>query len=33
MVVCPVVQAKLKEVDDLNETERGTSGFGSTGTK
>ena len=33
MVVCPVVQAKLKEVDDLNETKRGTSGFGSTGTK
>ena len=33
MVVCPVVQAKLKEVDDLNETERGTGGFGSTGTK
>ena len=24
---------KLKEVDDLNETERGTGGFGSTGTK
>ena len=33
MVVCPVVQAKLQEVDDLNETERGTGGFGSTGTK
>ena len=33
MVVCPVVQAQLKEVDDLSETERGKSGFGSTGTK
>ena len=33
MVVCAVVQAKLQEVDDLNETERGTGGFGSTGTK
>ena len=33
MVVCPVVQAQLKEVDDLNETERGKGGFGSTGTK
>ena len=33
MVVCPVVQAQLKEVNDLNETERGEGGFGSTGTK
>ena len=33
MVVCPIVQAKLKEVDDLSETERGKGGFGSTGTK
>ena len=33
MVVCPIVQAQLKEVDDLNQTERGTGGFGSTGTK
>ena len=33
MVVCPIVQAQLKEVDDLNETERGKGGFGSTGTK
>ena len=33
MVVCPVVQAQLKEVDDLNETERGKGGFGSTGAK
>ena len=33
MVVCPVVQAQLKEVDDLSETERGKGGVGSTGTK
>ena len=33
MVVCPIVQAQLKEVDDLSETERGKGGFGSTGTK
>ena len=33
MVVCPIVQAHLKEVDDLSETERGKGGFGSTGTK
>ena len=33
MVVCPVIQAQLEEVDDLNETERGKGGFGSTGTK
>ena len=33
MVVCPIVQAQLTEVDDLNETERGKGGFGSTGTK
>ena len=33
MVVCPIVQAQLKEVDDLKETERGQGGFGSTGTK
>ena len=32
MVVCPVVQAQLKEVNDLNETGRGEGGFGSTGT-
>ena len=31
MVVCPIVQAQLKEVDDLNQTERGKGGFGSTG--
>jgi len=33
MVVCPIIQAQLKEVDDLSETERGKGGFGSTGTK
>ena len=33
MVVCPVVQAQLKEVSDLSVTERGEGGFGSTGTK
>ena len=33
MVVCPVIQAQLKEVDDLNETERGKGGFRSTGIK
>tara|TARA_B100001769_G_C21759298_1_gene415499 strand:- start:91 stop:531 length:441 start_codon:yes stop_codon:yes gene_type:complete len=33
MVVCPIVQAELREVNDLNQTERGKGGFGSTGTK
>ena len=33
MVVCPVVQAQIKEVVDLSETERGKGGFGSTGSK
>ena len=33
MVVCPVVQAKLEEVKELSDTERGSDGFGSTGTK
>ena len=33
MVVCPVVQATLEEVKELPKTERGTGGFGSTGTK
>lgn len=31
MVLCPVTQAVLEEVDDLNKTNRGTGGFGSTG--
>ena len=33
MVVCPVVEAQIKEVEDLSETERGKGGFGSTGSK
>tara|TARA_B110001452_G_C15002217_1_gene350365 strand:+ start:48 stop:488 length:441 start_codon:yes stop_codon:yes gene_type:complete len=33
MVVSPVVQAALEEVEDLSETTRGLSGFGSTGIK
>ena len=33
MVVCPVIKAKLKEVKDLDNTTRGSDGFGSTGTK
>tara|TARA_Y100000816_G_scaffold219758_1_gene164793 strand:- start:404 stop:844 length:441 start_codon:yes stop_codon:yes gene_type:complete len=33
MVICPIVQAQLKEVEVLSETERGKGGFGSTGTK
>ena len=33
MVVCPVVQAKFEEVKELSDTVRGSSGFGSTGTK
>ncbi|MBT0665789.1 dUTP diphosphatase [Geobacter pelophilus] len=31
MVVAPVVQAKLVEVDELDETTRGSGGFGHTG--
>ena len=31
MVVCPVIKAKLKEVDSLDNTSRGSGGFGSTG--
>ncbi len=31
MILCPIVKAKLVEVDDLNETKRGEEGFGSTG--
>ena len=33
MVVCPIIQAEFEEVNELNETIRGTGGFGSTGTK
>lgn len=32
MVIAPVVQAGWRETDDLGETDRGTGGFGSTGT-
>ncbi len=32
MVIAPVVQAQLNEVQDLTETSRGQGGFGSTGT-
>ena len=33
MVLCPVVKANLREVEFLEDTKRGTSGFGSTGVK
>ena len=33
MVLCPIVKAKLKEVETLEDTKRGTGGFGSTGVK
>ena len=33
MVLCPVVKAKLKEVNSLEDTLRGSGGFGSTGVK
>ena len=33
LVIAPVVQAEFVEVDVLDDTERGTGGFGSTGTK
>jgi dUTP pyrophosphatase len=32
-VVCPVVRADIEEVDYLDETDRGSGGFGSTGSK
>ena len=31
MVLCPVIEAKLSEVEIIDETERGEGGFGSTG--
>ena len=31
MVLCPIVRAELKEVDNLDATARGKGGFGSTG--
>ena len=33
MVLCPIVKAKFKEVDNLDNTDRGAGGFGSTGLK
>ena len=33
IVLCPVIEAKLSEVEIIDETERGEGGFGSTGTK
>ena len=33
MVLCPVVKTKLREVESLENTERGSGGFGSTGVK
>ena len=33
MVLCPVIKAVLKEVDELEKTVRGSDGFGSTGIK
>ena len=33
MVLCPIVKANLKEVEILDETHRGSGGFGSTGIK
>lgn len=32
LAICPVVRATFIEVDELSETERGSGGFGSTGT-
>ena len=33
MVLCPITKASLREVDELEKTERGSGGFGSTGIK
>ena len=33
MVLCPIVKAKIKEVERLERTDRGSGGFGSTGKK
>ena len=33
MVVCPIAKAKFKEVESLEDTKRGSGGFGSTGVK
>ena len=32
-VLCPIVKAKLKEVESLEDTKRGSGGFGSTGVR
>ena len=31
MVICPIVRAEIEEVETLEETVRGSGGFGSTG--
>ena len=33
MVLCPIARAKIREVENLEKTDRGSGGFGSTGTK
>ena len=33
MVLCPLIKAKIKEVETLDSTTRGSRGFGCTGTK
>lgn len=33
MIIAPVIQAEVNEVEDLSDTERGDGGFGSTGVK
>ena len=33
MVLCPIIKAKFREVESLDETKRGLGGFGSTGVK
>ena len=32
-IIAPVIQAKIKEVEELSSTDRGSGGFGSTGVK
>ena len=33
MVLCPIAKARIREVENLEKTDRGSGGFGSTGTK
>lgn len=33
IVICPVIQAKVSKVEEVSNTQRGSGGFGSTGTK